>query len=35
VPVRAVDPWAALGGASTPEVAQSLAAAAAVVGGRA
>lgn len=35
VPVRVVDPWAALGGASTPEVAQSLAAAAAVVGGRA
>jgi hypothetical protein len=35
VPVRVVDPWAALGGASMADVAQSLAAAAAVVGGRA
>jgi hypothetical protein len=35
VPTRVVDPWAALGGASMPDVAQSLAAAAACVGGRA
>jgi hypothetical protein len=35
VPTRVVDPWASLGGISTPDVAQSLAAAAACVGGRA
>jgi hypothetical protein len=35
VPVRVVDPWAALGGSSTPEVSQALAGAAACVGGRA
>jgi hypothetical protein len=34
-PLRTVDPWAFLGGASVPEVAQALAGAASCVGGRA